>query len=556
MPITDILDLPLGKFQTWHMKDVYLGPSSTNPGRSVPTVDDLVFQYNPDKIWKVVAVDDSGVTPSYVPTLELFNLVSSETSAFDDDIDVYQPSNQERIFLDTSVTPYELQIDDRYIVTGSEVDYYKLFRGTDITPSGEIISQVYNGSGTLIGENGGLELVDPANPSRKRTIPVKTGTTMDTGELVSAVFYTQAGVKIGVHRFIVVNSTAIRAIESNQISIVDIELVTTLLDSVETDLVLVPPNVTVTGGDFQARLTRSDGSTSLISVDGVKCKLLGLNHFNTSTSGITNDITLVYYPGPTESVINATNSALIHIASNYRIRTDGSGPAFGFKIFAVPKFNQGTGLYEIDYYLNNLKHEIMIKLDPADIIVVKTNGSQPDYSQSNAWQTLVLTVVIEDVIPVGYTGFTHIQTLTIKLGPVSLGLNSYWLDYKNDLSSVYGPTTLFTFNNGGLHPMSLKSGTIDVTDWLELLYYPLQPIWDTDLSLVPEEPTHFKLVYANTETAHMSVATEWDMLHNHAENINWVDNEFVEIIWYKEDIPTGGYYILAIGTVKLQGTLI
>ena len=95
-----------------------------------------------------------------------------------------------RCFIDQSVRPHTLSMDFRLKTYGSETMYMKVVRGNDIE-QGEVISRMYDHTGTFISESVPLEIVtmdEVNNVSVRRPMVGYSSKGLPNGELVTAIF--------------------------------------------------------------------------------------------------------------------------------------------------------------------------------------------------------------------------------------------------------------------------------------------------------------------------------------------------------------------------------
>jgi hypothetical protein len=558
---TLIFDVNRG-FRVWLIDQIYLGPTSPTSGRIVPNVDDAVFDWNRG-VFRVVAVDNvftvGNGEPTYTPTLKLVDLSILAKKQMgligSQNLISYQPNVLELAFLNTLVTPFTISLDDRYRVFDTEAAYIKLFKGTDVSANkGTVISKVFNGSGNYISENVELELIDPNNPAIKRPPVFNTIASLYDGEVVTAVIYTQAGGPIGQHSFLIKNSSAIRGLGNNTVFITDIILVSEMLDNIELDLINVPANLPITGGDFQARLLYSDGSNSLISVGTTKCKLHGITNFNTSLAGVSSTVVLNYYPDVNEPIINTSNPYLRSLTHSYRIRTSENVLDKSFKIYVVPVFNTVTNKYTNTYYLTNLNYDILIKLNNSQISVRNLDNTPIDYTTNTESQTLLLSVVMSTVFPIGYTGYTFVQSVIVRYG--SETTFGWILDYKGNNENVYGAEAYFEYSITGQQVIQIKSGAVTIEEWLSILWTPLHAIFNHNLSLSAPTPTHIQLRYKGVSSPIKAISVAWNSNIPNEFGVAWTEYSTVEVVWLAPTLHPDVYLTVGISPVMIKNTLV
>jgi len=552
-PVTILYD-PNRGFRTWHISEIYFGPNQTTDGNVVPNIDDLIIDYNRGA-FRVVDVANA---PTYIPTLKIvdFHVLSTEQVGLGGSqrLGLYQPTVLELAFLNTAVIPHTLTIDDRYRCYGVEKVYFKVFAGTDLSPiTGTVISQLFDGNGNFVSENIPLVTIDPNNPAIKAPPVFNTDVSLLDGDVVTLETYTLAGGPAGTHTFIIKNSNAIKGLGSSTITIVDIVLDTNMLDTITLDTINVPANIPITGTDFQARLLYSDGSSLQVSVGTNKCKLLGIDKFNTSLAGESSDVVLVYYPDTTEPAVNITNMVNRSVVHKYKLRTVNNVLDYSFKLYVVPTFNSNSQRFTNTYYLTNVSYTILIQIPDNNLIVSLSDGGTVDYSSNAGPQTLRVAIYMPDIIPHGYTGYTFIQLFTIDYGAIS---EIPWLiDYLNNNSFIYGAQAYFEYSTQGQQALSVKSGAVSVEEWIARLYGALHPIYDQSISLAPPTPTHFQLKYKGILSPVREIALYWNILLPNDFGGNYTDFDTITIIFLTPSTDTVTYSTLAVGGVILRNTL-
>jgi hypothetical protein len=319
-------------------------------------------------------------------------------------------------------------------------------------------------------------------------------------------------------------------------------------------MINAPANIPFTGGDFQAQLLYNDGSTALISVGTNKCKLHGIDSFNTSAAITPSKVVLTYYPDVDEPVINSSNPTIRSVNTIYDIRTVENLPDFIFRVYVVPVYDSSTSTYSNRYYLSNLTYTMLQRLDDTQITVSKLGGGNINYGVNSGAQTLLISVNMSNVIPVGYAGYTFIQTTTVNYGNEST--IGWLIDYLNTNELVYGAQCFFEYSTQGQQAISIQSGAVSIEQWYARLWEPLHAIFDQSFGLLEApEPTHFRLRYNGTLGPIRSCSDYWDILLPNDFGVNWQELDTVEILWLK---PTGDitvYSLLGVSPVRIKNTL-
>jgi hypothetical protein len=154
-----------GRWQMWSLSQVYMGTVGDN--HYVPNVKDYVIDPDTDEKWRVVSVDPTTLIPTLVKVKPV------DTGEFSD-IDVLlgvgpgTQSDTYRAYIDKSVIPHTLAVDARLKVNGSMVTSAKIFKGSVRDGTAQVISAMYDQSGTLLGQSIPLELVAMPNQQKSR----------------------------------------------------------------------------------------------------------------------------------------------------------------------------------------------------------------------------------------------------------------------------------------------------------------------------------------------------------------------------------------------------
>jgi hypothetical protein len=524
LPRNVVVQDPLAGFRWWAMSEIYKGHGLTDVPLYVPNVNDCVIDDN-DVQWRVTSVDNI----SKLSTLRIMDSsVAAQTIQGITQINRLAPYQQMmRAFLDASVFPYTMNLDTQWIVPG-EASWLKVFSGINVSPNGTVVSQVFDSTGSFVGENVPLVPIDPTNPNLSIPLGFNCSTALDDSSVVSVVVYGADGDVMEQRGFLVKNTNAIRGLGQNQKYITSVVLVSDLLDPTLHNVINAPADIPISGGNFQAQLNYTDGSTELISVGGNKCKLFGLDGFNPTMPGVLSGLTLVYYLSVNEGAINISNPNVKSVSTPYQIRAVKNPLMYTFKVFVVPVFNTVTNRYDNDYYLCSLDRLKFVKLLKNQYSITMVNGGQLDNGQYTNSQEMVITVDMNSVFPIGYAGFLLPEAVTIKYG-ISHGVG-WILDYRNDSTLTYGKGVYGTFSLVGEHVFGVQCGMTSLTDWLQLLWGPIHAIFDSRLMASAPAPTHMKFLYDGIYSDWLPVETHWNITQANF-GVDFKINGTICIVW-------------------------
>jgi hypothetical protein len=148
---------PEGRWCYWSISEIWTGQQGAN--RYVPKVNDYVIDPATFTTWIVDHLDPI----TLIPTLRIIRPANMSFSFSETDVlfgvGPGTQSDTYRVYIDQSVTPHVLAVDNRLRIAGSMASYVKIFKGSDLSETGQVISKVYDSSGNYISQAVPLELV-------------------------------------------------------------------------------------------------------------------------------------------------------------------------------------------------------------------------------------------------------------------------------------------------------------------------------------------------------------------------------------------------------------
>lgn len=480
-------------FRTWHIDEIYKGPA--NPGKwYVPNVNDLVLEYQYG-FHRVSALDITTKLVTLVPWV-----APNQNNLPDQDIllGVAPGAASElfRIYINTSTVPHPLAVESSLFKYGSENDHVKLFKGTDISQSGRVISAWYDANMELVSENVPLELVvrdDVNNISQKRPRDAWTNTQLQDGEVVTMVTYNDRGVVTGVDKLLVKNTNFVRSSEVSQRYITNVAVKSPFISSADSRLLLVPINIPIEALTTTAIVYYSDGSRRELPIDGTKIRLHGLDEFIATVNGEQFPLVLSYALGPNEYSTDSIDGHVRTITRSYKARTAPVDGAYSVKLFVLPQWiDEFTG-YRLNYTLYFLDRDRFYDVTT----LVESGSNSPVFESLRYGVNQQLTVAIElSAVDPSLKNYRHVQTFGVALMANGLTDNTAWLiSYGNNPNYVYGEVARcdVTLGSVGNHTLRIDNGYTALQDWLEHLYYRTHPLYDRTSETKAPTPSHFIL---------------------------------------------------------------
>jgi len=520
------------QFHVWRIDELYFGGPVTPGTKFRPRVGDEVVDWD-FGVYRVADVSVEGI-----PTLEV-KIRFNEESSIDLDskslitaLSQYQPNSATAVFFDDSTNPFTVTVDSRYPVLGLDSETMIFFRGTNTSVNGEVISQVFNANGDLVGNEVSLIAIDATRPAIKRPIPFNTTKRLTAGEIVTGVTYNAASGPTSRTLFVVQESAANRPADLAGVFIEDIRIKSPLLSPTDATLLLNKAGTSFATSLVDAEILYSDGTISSRVIDGNKMRLLGLNNFDTSALIRPKRIILAYYPDPSEPYINANGvGTATHISKVYYLANVEQTTEFALKLFAIPKFVNNAAGYKLEWRLCNLERDLDLDVTN-DVVVRRLDGSNFITTDYGNKQELTISLAMDAIIPNTYNGHVHTQktNITVEL-PTSTGKDPILIDYLGDEINIYGTGLRASAGTGTGGKIWFGNNKATLNEWLSYLYNGITALYDRDLMVEPPRPTHFRYEYEGVTSPEYAVG-QWNTQLPKAAGINTFElGKVVNIVW-------------------------
>lgn len=486
---------PTARFTVWALTEIYQGTIGEN--RYVPKIGDLVKDMNLGLEYKVTAIDPS----TLLSTLQPINTIQSGDFTEEDLLLGVGPGTQSdtyRVYLDNSVVPHALAVDSSLTVAGTMASHCRIFRGADLTDSGDVISGFYDTQGNLLSDLIPLEIVYmPAGENVSiKTVPVcYTMDTIPDGEVVTAVMYSDAGHVISKRQLLVENTSFIRAASSPARYITGISLECPFLSSSDNRLINLPINVLLTGVNMLGVVHYSDGSVVKMPVDGTKFALLGMDGYVATVVNQQASLVLRYRLSSDEVVYGHSTGEFPHISETYKIKTAQADGAYSVKLYCYPIWLDSVNGYTLRWYMYNGDRTVVYNV--TNHVEISSTGPAFNPILYGVNQRLSVAVNLQEVNG-SYRDYRHIQTVEIILWrPGSDHSDTNWsIAFDIGQNPPFGTTphhAELEFVNSNLYRLNLASGAANLTEWLDKMYYRTKPLIDQQRELQAPAPTHFRV---------------------------------------------------------------
>lgn len=485
------------RWQIWNMNEIYLGTIASN--KYVPKINDIVFEIIGSTITKYIVEDISLTT--LIPTFREEDTVTPTTNFSTEDIlfgvGPGTQSDTYRVYIDKSVLPYRLAVDSRLMVAGTMCKWAKIFKGALLTDNGNVVSRMYDASGNLLSENIPLELVADNlinNYSIKTVTPCYTNVDLLDGEVVTAVFYDDAGFIVSKRQLLVENTSFIRAVDASAKYIIGISLKSPFISPNDYKLIQYPINVPLNGLNLTGVVSYSNGEIREYPVDGTKFKIFGFDNYVATLPGQKIKVVLNYSLGPNEHNYISLSGGEKHISEEYEAYTLNSDGSYNVKLYAIPVWIDGVNGYALEWFMYNLNRNIRYNVTPY-VVINHINGSF-NPTKYGTVQKLNVSINIKDA-DVSYKNYIHVQTIDIVLNKQGTERYDNWgVGYTSDQLPRYGTgnfaKALFLNTNNWM--LKINSNAVNLDDWLDKVYHRTLPLLDNYHDEVALKPTHFTLI--------------------------------------------------------------
>ena len=489
---------PNGLWQVWNFNDIYTGPSGS--GIYVPKVGDQVNQIVGNVITQYVVENVtlgnllSTLTPAAVPE----STSSNVNVLFGNNPDTYA------IYIDKSVIPYALNVDARLEVKGSMITACKIFQGTDISATGNVISAMYDSSGNYVGETIPLNLV--ASDAYNNNIAIKVVAASNTsanlldGELVSAVFFNLSGNVVSQKQLQVYNTGFVRSLNASAKTVIGIGLVSPFLSSSNSNVINYPLNLQMNVDNLTGVVYYSDGSSASMAIDGVKFSVSGLSAYASTNVNQSYSLVATYVLQENESAYGVNNVNVAHFSKPYTLVTSAANLNYQTQLFAYPVWN-GTA-YTLEWLIYDMSRSLSTDVTNQVILTNTFNGTL--YGTK---QTVNASINLGTVNP-AYGTFNYSQAVDILLeAPGTFRQNSatppnWYVTPISGTMPLFGAGCFATYlvNSPTNRTVNLMGTYTTQATWLEAYYNASLPMTLAGVETTPPTPTHFNLIINGTAT--------------------------------------------------------
>lgn len=526
----------------WDKSRLFEGPGDTGKGKYVAKILDYAIDKSIHKWYQIIDIDWATLTPT-------FRALDEEGAAGLDSILVglgEQPKTM-IAWLDTAQLPYSLALDSRHTINGSENTYARVFKGSDVSASGEVISAVFNGQ-TYVDDKIPLEMTkydshDITVLAEKYVPSFNTKTMLKVGEVITVVIYNAQNQMTHAKAFRIAHGASVRPVNASQKYITGIFLRSIFQHANDPYKLDFPLNAPIGALNVKGILRYSDNSEKEMDVDDTKFSLAGLEKFVATRPGQHIPLVLTYRLDQGEFASGALSVDGKRITEPYQLVTTTENGLYSPVLFGYPRWDNTANQYLMRWWLMDLSR--MTIFDATPYVQYNQTSEIFNGSKYDAMQFLSVRVRLSEV-SASLPSWTHTQTLYVKLyNPLAqVRPQGKWeVGQENVAGDFYGENLTARVNtiNQNNFEVALDNNITTLNEWLDKMYYKAKPVYSLYRESAPPMPSHFTVINDSQNEQTFPIA-QWNRAFKIFTNLQAKGN--LVIRWDKQ-MANGGVLYLA-----------
>ena len=480
-------------WRIWSLENIYMGTSGLN--KFVPKVGDHVWNLTTNEKFRVAELIN------YIPRFEPIEAADNEGSA---SLSAGVGANPDtyRAHLDTTVVPHVMRVDGRLTVAGAELSYARIYRGTDTSSTGRVISRRYDGNGEFIDDKVPLELAtlnDNNNISLKYIPSFAVGEDIPEGASVTVVIYEEQG-HVAHRRTLFVNHGSFTpGIEASREYITHVSLKSAFLSKTVENQIEVPQNVTLDAINVTGVVHYQSGKTVELPIDGDRMRILGMESFIATQPGDDVPLVLSYKLSPGEQSEFVSNDGK-HVNSTYKLLITEHVGALSVKLAGFPRWRNDTQEYQMRWFLTDLDRSTA--MDVTAYVLYNQSSDIFDPVGYGKAQNLSVRLNLKDASQ-ALISYNHTTTETVQLLAAGTTQGTNWkIAFTPNQDPMFGQGlgAQCVMVNQNVWRVNVRSGFNSFTDWLQAFFYNTKPLFNNRNETKAPEPTHMKVFTATGST--------------------------------------------------------
>lgn len=480
-------------WRIWSLENIYMGTSGLN--KFVPKVGDHVWNLTTNEKFRVAELIN------YIPRFEPIEAANNEGSA---SLSAGVGANPDtyRAHLDTTVVPHVMRVDGRLTVAGAELSYARIYRGTDTSSTGRVISRRYDGNGEFIDDKVPLELAtlnDNNNISLKYVPSFAVGEDIPEGASVTVVIYEEQG-HVAHRRTLFVNHGSFTpGIEASREYITHVSLKSAFLSKTVENQIEVPQNVTLDAINVTGVVHYQSGKTVELPIDGDRMRILGMESFIATQPGDDVPLVLSYKLSPGEQSEFVSNDGK-HVNSTYKLLVTEHVGALSVKLAGFPRWRNDTQEYQMRWFLTDLDRSTA--MDVTAYVLYNQSSDIFDPVGYGKAQNLSVRLNLKDASQ-ALISYNHTTTETVQLLAAGTTQGTNWkIAFTPNQDPMFGQGlgAQCVMVNQNVWRVNVRSGFNSFADWLQAFFYNTKPLFNNRNETKAPEPTHMKVFTATGST--------------------------------------------------------
>ncbi len=480
-------------WRIWSLENIYTGTSGLN--KFVPKVGDHVWNLTTNEKFRVAELIN------YIPRFEPIEAADNEGSA---SLSAGVGANPDtyRAHLDTTVVPHVMRVDGRLTVAGAELSYARIYRGTDTSSTGRVISRRYDGNGEFIDDKVPLELAtlnDNNNISLKYIPSFAVGEDIPEGASVTVVIYEEQG-HVAHRRTLFVNHGSFTpGIEASREYITHVSLKSAFLSKTVENQIEVPQNVTLDAINVTGVVHYQSGKTVELPIDGDRMRILGMESFIATQPGDDVPLVLSYKLSPGEQSEFVSNDGK-HVNSTYKLLITEHVGALSVKLAGFPRWRNDTQEYQMRWFLTDLDRSTA--MDVTAYVLYNQSSDIFDPVGYGKAQNLSVRLNLKDASQ-ALISYNHTTTQTVQLLAAGTTQGTNWkIAFTPNQDPMFGQGlgAQCMMVNQNVWRVNVRSGFNSFADWLQAFFYNTKPLFNNRNETKAPEPTHMKVFTATGST--------------------------------------------------------
>ena len=326
------------------------GKDVSASGKIVPEVcsqivDDTTGLHN--QLYTVTAVDPETYKVTMVPTAIVMTEDAQPDRILSYGNDIYMLYYAMVVITDSTGTVIRLTrlvIDNKLAFFGQHGAQYELIR-TNADGTTTVVSQNFDTTNTPTGTR--VPVVETAVPGVRKCVNCYSYATFEDGEQIALRIYDAAGIMIAIVQLITKQALILNELDDSSNPIVGFDIVANqMLDG---DIILYT-NQNKAELALYPQITYSDGTTQVVSIDGVSGFLYGLEDVSTFYPGASYTLTAKYYITDDTPATIAEGEGVRYLACTKTVRIVNTSKYSISKISVIPVWQKDLSNWRLELF--------------------------------------------------------------------------------------------------------------------------------------------------------------------------------------------------------------